>query len=275
VAAAAPDAGDFLLRAEKVSLDLDGHSILRGVDLEIRAGASQRQPGGQVVALVGPSGIGKTQLLRILAGLQRPGSGTVRIGPAQEQVRAGAVGMVAQHYPLFEHRTVLGNLMIAGSGGKLSRQALHDKVHELLSRFSLEDRANFYPAQLSGGQRQRVAIAQQFITEKHFLLMDEPFSGLDPLGVHSVCAIICEVSARDPSNTTILITHDIEAALEVADTIWLLGRDHLADDCPLPGARIQETYNLVERGFKADRACGLTPELLTLALEIRNRFKHL
>jgi polar amino acid transport system ATP-binding protein/sulfate transport system ATP-binding protein len=267
--------GGCLLRAEKVSLELGGKTILRSLELEIHESTRPERAGGQVAALLGPSGIGKTQLFRILAGLQMPDTGTVRIGPAQEPVRAGAVGMVSQHYPLFEHRTVLGNLLVADTRAGLPRKELHQKAHALLARFGLEDRADYYPAQLSGGQRQRVAIAQQFMSARHFLLMDEPFSGLDPLGVDSVCALIREVSAQDASNTTLLITHDIEAALEVADILWLVGRDRLPDGSPVPGARVQATYDLVERGLAERRGEGLTPELLALSREIRERFKQL
>lgn len=267
--------GSCLLRAEKVCLKLSGNLILRDLELEIRAGSGLERGGGQVVALLGPSGVGKTQLLRLLAGLQSPDSGSVRVGPAQELVRAGMVGMVAQHYPLFEHRTVFGNLVVAGVRARLSSKEAHEKAASLLARFRLADRANAYPIQLSGGQRQRVAIAQQFMSVKHLLLMDEPFSGLDPVGVESVCELIREVAAQDASNAILVITHDIGAAIEVADTLWLMGRDFLAEDSPVPGARVQAIYDLAQFGITKRRGGNVTPEFLKLSLEIRERFRCL
>src|SRR5213082_863106 len=158
------------------------------------------------------------------------------------------VGVVAQDYPLFEHRTVRGNLLVAGRAGGQSGAQSAQRADGLLQRFGLEEHGRKYPAQLSGGQRQRVAIAQQFMCSEHFLLMDEPFSGLDLLAQESVIGLIREVAQQDELNTMILVTHDVTAALQVADTIWLLGRDRDASGNIIPGARVQATYDLVECG---------------------------
>jgi len=265
----------WILRVDNVSLEFDGQPILRDVNLQLSADPQPARVGGQVVALLGPSGIGKTQLLRILAGLQAPTRGAVRVGTDQQILRAGSVGMVAQNYPLFEHRTVLGNLLMMGARARLSHKELHEKTRQMLARFGLEDRAMSYPAQLSGGQRQRVAIAQQFMTRKHFLLMDEPFSGLDPVGTDSVCDLIREVASEDPNIAIIIVTHDIMAALDVADTLWLLGRDHLPNGKPIPGARIQGAYHLRERGLTAREGRDNPPEVLALERELREQFRHL
>ena len=178
--------GSTLLKASGVSLSLGGKQILRDVNLEIK---DVRRPGvttGQVVGLLGPSGMGKTQLFRILAGLNAPDRGTVLIGEEAVPVSRGLVGVVAQHYPLFNHRRVLGNLLVAGRHAGLSREAARAKAERLLAHFKLEDAASKFPLQLSGGQRQRVAIAQQFMCSERFLLMDEPFSGLDVVQIERV-----------------------------------------------------------------------------------------
>jgi NitT/TauT family transport system ATP-binding protein len=267
--------GATVLKVTDVSVALDGNAILRDVNLEIRDVRRPDKIAGQVVGLLGPSGIGKTTLFRILAGLDRPDTGQVLLGEEAVPVRRGMVGVVAQSYPLFSHRTVMGNLMIAGMRGGQSRQAAQEKARGFLARFGLEDRARAYPIQLSGGQRQRVAIAQQFMCSEHFLLLDEPFSGLDPVGVDKVAALLEEVACMHELNTIVVVTHDISAALEVADTIWLLGRDRDEQCNVIPGARVQQSYNLIERGLAWREGIGATPELLLLAREIRARFPSL
>jgi len=266
---------DVLLRADRVSLDLGGRRILRDVSLEIRDLVRPGKVTGQVVALLGPSGMGKTQLLRILAGLHAPTAGEVRLTPRQVPVRPGLVGVVAQDCALFEHRTVLGNLRVAGRQAGLSGAAAEAKARGLLGRFGLREQERLYPAQLSGGQRQRVAIAQQLMCSDHYLLMDEPFSGLDPLAQSEVCRVIAEVANEHELNTIVVITHDIRAAIEVADELWLLGRDRDEGGRPIEGARIQATYDLVARGLAWHPDIAHAPELPPLVEEVRRRFAEL
>jgi polar amino acid transport system ATP-binding protein/sulfate transport system ATP-binding protein len=266
------DFGSTLLKVANVSLALGGKTILRDVNLEIKDVRRPNLTTGQVVALLGPSGIGKTQLFRILSGLNKPDTGTVLIGEDALPVRRGMVGVVAQHYPLFNHRRVLGNLLIAAKSAGLTREAAVDKAKSLLARFKLEDAAQKYPLQLSGGQRQRVAIAQQFICSERFLLMDEPFSGLDLVQVQNVIGLINEVASMHEFNTIILVTHDISAAIEASDTLWLLGRDRDEKGEPVPGARVQETYDLKERGLAWQKNIAEMPEFIEVRREVRARF---
>src|SRR5204863_6550371 len=212
---------DVILKTTDVSLALGGNVILRDLDLEIRDLYRPDCVTGQVVGLLGPSGIGKTRLFRVLAGIDQPDKGTVTIGPKNIPVQRGMVGVVAQNYPLFEHRTVAGNLELAARSAGLKRQEAAAKAYEYLKRFNLEERGGLYPCQLSGGQRQRVAIAQQFLCSEHFVLMDEPFSGLDLIAVEQVCKLLAEAANGDEMNTVIVVTHDIAAAVTVADTLWL------------------------------------------------------
>jgi NitT/TauT family transport system ATP-binding protein len=264
-----------ILKATGISVTLGGNPILRDVNLEVHDLVRPDKVTGQVVGLLGPSGIGKTSLFRVLAGLEKPDAGEVLIGEKQVPVQRGMVGVVAQHYPLFAHRTVLGNLVVAARRQGLSNDQAKQKAVDLLVRFGLEDRAKHYPSQLSGGQRQRVAIAQQFMCSENFLLLDEPFSGLDPIGIDRVANLLHEVAHSHEHNTVVVVTHDISAALEVADTIWLMGRDRDDKGQIIPGARILERYNLIERGLAWRDGITTDPEFLLLLREIRERFATL
>jgi NitT/TauT family transport system ATP-binding protein len=264
-----------ILKATGVSLTLGKNRILRDLDLEIRDVYRPGYVTGQVVGLLGPSGIGKTRLFRVLSGMDQPDTGSVVIGENCTPVRRGMVGVVAQNYPLFEHRTVMGNLELAARSSGLSRSDAHTKATAYLTRFGLEERGELYPSQLSGGQRQRVAIAQQFLCSEHFVLMDEPFSGLDLMAVDRVCKTINEVACSHELNTVIVVTHDIAAAVAVCDTIWLLGRDRDEQGGIIPGARVKKTYNLIERGLTWREGIGETQEFLELVKEIRTVFPSL
>jgi NitT/TauT family transport system ATP-binding protein len=264
-----------ILKATNVSLTLGGNRILRDVDLEIR---DLYRPGyvtGQVVGLLGPSGIGKTRLFRILSGIDAPDTGSVLIGEKCVPVSRGMVGVVAQNYPLFEHRTVFGNLLLAARHAGFHADEAIAKATASLKRFDLEDRGQLYPCQLSGGQRQRVAIAQQFLCSEHFLLMDEPFSGLDLIAVQNVSRVIAEVANSDELNTIIVVTHDIVAAMAVADTLWLLGRDRDDHGHIIPGARVKATYDLVERGLAWREGITETKEFMDVVREVRAVFPSL
>jgi polar amino acid transport system ATP-binding protein/sulfate transport system ATP-binding protein len=266
---------DIILKLEDVSVSYSGVPILRDVDLEIRNIVRPGVTQGQVVALLGPSGVGKTTLFRLLAGLMPPDRGRVLVTEDLVPVKPGMVGVVAQNYPLFMHRTVKGNLRVAGKQAGLSDGPLNTMADGLLKRFGLEGQGGKYPSQLSGGQRQRVALAQQFMCSKHFLLMDEPFSGLDVVAQEEVIAFIREMALSDELNTFVIVTHDISAALLVADLVWVLGRDRDAAGNVVPGARLQASYNLVERGLAWRDDIARLPEYLELRQEIRDIFPRL
>lgn len=266
--------GECLLKVQDVSLALGGQLILDAVNFEIH---DRVRPGvctGQLAALLGPSGVGKTRLLRIIARLDDPDRGAV-LGVKGHALSAGQVGVVFQDYPLLKHHTVQGNLMIAGIANGLSRAAAKDRAAVLLERFRLSDRAKHYPAQLSGGQKQRVAIAQQIVVPKNLLLMDEPFSGLDPQALDEVAQLLVEVANMDELNTIIVVTHDIHAAMVVCDTLLMLGRSHTPEGKTIPGANIKATYDLVARDLAWRKGIDETYEFAQLEREIRGKFKEL
>lgn len=260
-----------VLEVSNLGLFLGGRTILREVNISVdnivRPGMNQ----GQVVALLGPSGIGKTQLFRCLAGLQKPTLGTIYVTKELIPVEAGMVGVVAQTYPLFKHRTVLGNLIVAGKQRGYSKKEAEERAMDLLSHYGLADRKDFYPSKLSGGQRQRVAILQQVLSSEHFLLMDEPFSGLDTIAKSTACDTILQLSKLDELNTTIVVTHDIESAVKIADTVWLMGRMY-DEQHVLLGASIVKKYNLIERGLAWHENIQEMPEFHQMVNEIKNDF---
>jgi NitT/TauT family transport system ATP-binding protein len=266
---------DVILKLSGVTVRRGGTLVLRELDIEIRDLVRPGMTQGQIVGLLGPSGVGKTTLFRALSGLDKPDAGSVLLGKEGTPVERGMVGVVAQNYPLFMHRSVLGNLVVAGKQAGLNGAESRMRAESFLKRFGLEDQAQKYPAQLSGGQRQRVAIAQQFMCSEHFLLMDEPFSGLDLLAVERVIRFIRETSELDEMKTFILVTHDVSAALQICDTILLLGRDRDAAGNVIPGARIQARYDLVERGLAWHDDISHTQEFMDLRREIRDRFASL
>lgn len=145
--------------------------------------------------------------------------------------------------------TILGNLVLAAKQQGISSAEAKEKAAELLARFGLENHERHWPSQLSGGQRQRVAILQQVITGRLFLIMDEPFSGLDPKAIHKVVDLIHELAASDELHTSIIITHDIRAAVRVAERIHILGRQFDNQGHMVRAAHVIETVDLLEKNI--------------------------
>lgn len=267
--------GKSLLKVENVCLEYDGVAVLKNINAEVRDIVVPGKVKGQVVGILGPSGCGKTSLFLIIAGLHKPTSGRVSVNGFDRPVQAGEVGVVAQSYPLFEHRTVLSNLMLGALRKEKDSKTAREKVMALLKEFELDDKFNLYPTQLSGGQRQRCAIIQQILCSEHFLLMDEPFSGLDLLMLEKTCELICKVADMDDLNTIIVVTHDVTAACSVADHLWLMGRDRDANGAMLPGSRIVKEYNLIERDLCWHPSIITTAKFTDFVREVKEEFRRL
>lgn len=268
--------GETLLKIDHVNLSYEGRPDLKDVCAEVKNIIVPGKTQGQVVGFLGPSGIGKTQLFRIIAGLNRPTSGRVFLNAGvKRESNPGDVGVVAQNYPLFEHRTVESNLMLAAKRTDRYGKDVDKIVSSYLAEFDLWDRKHAYPAQLSGGQRQRCAILQQMLCSEHFILMDEPFSGLDLLMLEKTSRLISKIASMHELNTIIVVTHDVTAAASVADHIWLMGRDTGPDGKKLPGARIVKEYNLIERGLAWEPNITTKPELMEFVREVKDQFRNL
>jgi ABC-type nitrate/sulfonate/bicarbonate transport system ATPase subunit len=269
--------GDVLMAIDHVTLKYGDRVILRDVCAEIRdvVRPPEHDATGQIVCFLGPSGIGKTQLCRVIAGLQRPTSGGVRLFQAvsgtpicYRDPPAGMVGMVPQNYPLFEFATVRENLVIAGGARHVDKA--EGKAHDLLAALDLEQYAGFYPKALSGGTRQRVAIARQLLCAGTFIVMDEPFSGLDPLMKRKTAMLLRKVANLNERNTIIIVTHDIVEGCSIADTVWSMGREAGKD-----GATLVRVDDLAALGLAWRDDPSGDRDFIEFVGELRAHFKTL
>jgi iron(III) transport system ATP-binding protein len=203
-----------MIRLERVSKSFGPVRAVQDVTLEIGR--------GEFVALLGPSGCGKTTLLRLIAGFEIPDGGAVRLG---EKVVAGSawvpperrhVGMVFQDYALFPHLTVAGNV-----GYGLPRAGRGVRVAETLALVGLAEHGDRYPHQLSGGQQQRVALARALAPEPALVLLDEPWSNIDPVLRTSMRDELAGI-LRATGVTVLLVTHEQEEAFSLADRVAVM-----------------------------------------------------
>lgn len=272
---------DEILRVEDVSLSFpndDGSEklVLRDINISIKNVVRRdKDSTGQIVGFLGPSGRGKTQLFKIMAGLNKPTTGRVLING--QPVNPGDVGVVQQNYPLFSHHDVKGNLLLSlRNKTSMTKSEKLDKINEYLKRFKLEDKINYYPASLSGGQRQRIAIIQQLLCSENFLLLDEPFSGLDINMIKEVSDVILEVANLNEFNTIILVSHDISATAAISDLLWMLGLEYDEQGQALPGAYLKYVHDLKEMGIAWNYPhVSDEPQFLSYVKDVKNIFKTL
>jgi sulfate transport system ATP-binding protein len=184
---------------------------------------------GKITALLGPSGSGKSTVLRIISGLETADSGSIMLGgedQIQKSVQERRVGFVFQHYALFRHMTVRQNVAFGLAVRKQSKELQQKRVDELLELVLLAPFANRYPDQLSGGQRQRVALARALAPRPEVLLLDEPFGALDAR-VRQDLREWLDALHRELGITSLLVTHDQEEALELADKVVVMHEGHV------------------------------------------------
>ncbi len=203
---------------EDVSYEIEGHSILNDISFKVRA--------GELFTILGPSGCGKTTLLRLIAGLEKAGSGCIYLGekcvssstehlPAEER----EVGLIFQNYALFPHMTVRENIVFGID--KSSQPEVEKVFSQLMNLIGLKEHLKQYPHQLSGGEQQRVALVRALVRQPKILLMDEPFSNLDPELKKSLLYEVKKI-LRELKITTVMVSHSQEEAFDFADRIAIL-----------------------------------------------------
>jgi len=219
---------------------------------------------GEFVAVVGPTGCGKSTTLSMITGLLKPTTGEVRVMGAPVDGIDPRIGFVFQADAVFPWRSVLDNVAAGPLYRGRSKSAAYDEANEWLRRVGLNKFGKHYPHQLSGGMRKRVALAQTFINKPEILLMDEPFSALDAQTKEELQVELLDLHAKT-GKTILFVTHDLDEAVYLSDRILVLlprpGRVHTVIDVDLPRPRANVT------DVKADPAFIKARE--TVAREIR------
>jgi len=187
--------------------------VLDGINLEIRS---------EILAILGPSGCGKSTLLRIIAGIEKPSSGEIIYGTSNRD--RPPIGFVFQSPSLLPWLTVLENVALPLRARGVPEKEAEETARKYLSLVGLQEFENFYPEELSGGMKQRVNLARALGIEPEILLMDEPFSHLDPLTAENLRAELLDIwlSSLAPVKAIVLVTHDVVEAVYMADRIAIL-----------------------------------------------------
>ena len=217
-----------MLRVENLKKSYGDNEILKGISCEIKE--------GEKIVIVGPSGSGKSTFLRCLNMLESPTVGKVwlddveltnprtDLNPIRQQM-----GMVFQHFNLFENLTIMDNITLAPVKTKrMKKTEARENALKLLRRIGLEDKADAYPAQLSGGQQQRVAIVRSLAMQPKVMLFDEPTSALDPEMVGEVLDVMTELA--DSGMNMVVVTHEMGFARNVASRIMFMDGGHIVEE---------------------------------------------
>lgn len=222
--------GNNIIEVRNLCKDYGSLSVLKDITTDFKK--------EQVVSMIGPSGGGKSTFLRCLNLLETPTSGSVIFGDVDLcskkvdiNLHRQKIGMVFQHFNLFNNMTVLKNLTAAPMKiKKMGKDEAEEKAFNFLKRMGLEDKIKSYPSQLSGGQKQRIAIVRSLMMDPEVMLFDEPTSALDPEMIGEVLDVIKDLA--NEGMTMIIVTHEMRFAREVSDRILFLDGGRIDEDRP-------------------------------------------
>ncbi|RPE13424.1 ABC transporter ATP-binding protein [Chitinophaga lutea] len=250
---------DTILHVENLTVAYGEKVVLKDVNLIERDVVRPEKKQGQIIAFVGRSGRGKSTLFKALTGLAKPTSGRVLIPDYSQPptdgrqpaklVEEGDVGFVNQKYTLFRHKTVYQALHFALRKSNLSSQEKDEKIMHYLADWGLEKNKDQFPNELSGGQRQRTAILEQLLSSGYYMVLDEPFSGLDVGNIDNVKKAFQLINESHELNTIMFSTHDIELAVELADSLYVIGYPPAEVNAATHAGTIIKHFDLKQMGL--------------------------
>ena len=201
-----------ILDIKNLSYSFGNNPILKDINIHVNE--------NEMVAIVGSSGVGKSTLFNLIAGVLKKQVGEITINGSEDYI--GKVAYMLQKDLLFEHKTIINNVILPLIIAKVNKKKALEEGNKILKQFNLDRYANKYPQQLSGGMRQRVALIRTYMFKKNIFLLDEAFSALDAITKKELHKWYLDLK-KEFNLTTLLITHDIEEAVFLSDRIYILG----------------------------------------------------
>ena len=201
-----------ILEVKNLSYSFGNNPILKDINIHVNE--------NEIVAIVGSSGVGKSTLFNLIAGVLKKQIGEITINGSNDYI--GKVAYMLQKDLLFEHKTIINNVILPLIIAKVNKKKALEEGAKILKQFNLDKYANKYPQQLSGGMRQRVALIRTYMFKKNIFLLDEAFSALDAITKKELHKWYLDLK-KEFNLTTLLITHDIEEAVFLSDRIYILG----------------------------------------------------
>ena len=201
-----------ILEVKNLSYSFGNNPILKDINIHVNE--------NEIVAIVGSSGVGKSTLFNLIAGVLKKQTGEITINGSDDYI--GKVAYMLQKDLLFEHKTIINNVILPLIIAKVNKKKALEEGNKILKQFNLDKYANKYPQQLSGGMRQRVALIRTYMFKRKIFLLDEAFSALDAITKKELHKWYLDLK-KEFNLTTLLITHDIEEAVFLSDRIYILG----------------------------------------------------